>query len=205
MICRYGFFYALACGSAQACGSKEFSWRVDRGSIIFQCPTIWTATDWSKINHCYGPATDLPTTLRALASGDTKQREHALWELHGNIWHQGTVYEATAYAVPFLLELVRNNHADTLEVLGLLALIADGNSYLKVHGKDSKMSDGEYQAQLARELEWVAEAKKAVAMGSELFMELLAAEDRKLREMAAFLLGLTRSVAPRPMTSAQWK
>ena len=129
-----------------------------------------------------------------LASGGKKQREHALWELHGNIWHQGTVYEATAYAVPFLLELMRGNHPDALDVLGLLALIADGNSYLKVHGNALKMSDAEYQAQLARELEWVVQAKKAVAMGTELFMELLAAEDRKLREMGALLLGLTRSV-----------
>jgi hypothetical protein len=153
------------------------------------------AIDWSKINHCYGPATDLPATLRALASGDKKQRERALWELHGNIWHQGTVYEATAYAVPFLLELVRSNHPGMLDVLGLLALIADGKSYLKVHGKALKMRDGQYQAQLARELEWVVQAKKAVAMGTELFVNLLAAEDRKLREMAAFLLGLTLSVA----------
>ncbi len=150
--------------------------------------------EWSKINHSYGPATDLPATLRVLASGDKKQRERASWELHGNIWHQGTVYEATAYAVPFLLELVRGNHPDTLDVLGLLALIADGNSYLKVHGKGVKMTDGEFQAQLARELEWVIQAKKAVATGTELFMELLATQDRKLREMGALLLGLTRSV-----------
>lgn len=150
--------------------------------------------DWSKINHCYGPATGLPATLRALATGDKKQRERALWELHGNIWHQGTLYEATAYAVPFLLELVKSNPYEYADVLGLLALIANGTSYLQVHGKLLKMSEGEYRAQLARELEWVVQARKAVAQGSDLFLELLGAKDPKLRDMSIFLLGLTVSI-----------
>ena len=152
--------------------------------------------DWSKINHCHGPATDLPATLRALASGDDKQREHALWELHGNIWHQGTVYEATAVAVPFLLALVTNDHPDRVEILSLLALIADGNSYAAVHGNILKLDDQEYEAQLAREIQWVANAKKAVGAGWELFLELLAAEDKQVREMCIFLLGLTSTIRP---------
>jgi hypothetical protein len=151
--------------------------------------------DRSKINHCYGPATDLPATLRALASGDNKQREHALWELRGNIWHQGTVYEATAVAVPFLLELVRNGHADSLEIFSLLALIADGNSYAAVHVNILELDDQKYGAQLARELEWAANSKKAVGAGWDLFIELLAAEDKHVREMCIFLLGLTATVA----------
>jgi hypothetical protein len=152
--------------------------------------------DWSKISHAYGPASDLPDMLRALASGDTKQRQEALWELHGNIWHQGTVYEATAYAVPFLLELVEKNHADSLEVLALLALIANGSSYLAVHGNSLKLSESEYQARLAQELDWVARAGKAVASGSQLFMSFLAGKDPKLREMGAFLLGLACPILP---------
>jgi hypothetical protein len=41
--------------------------------------------EWLKINHAYGPASDLPESLRALAFGDDEQRKKALWELHGNI------------------------------------------------------------------------------------------------------------------------
>jgi len=152
--------------------------------------------NWSNIKHAYGPATDLPDTLRALAFGDKQQREHAIWELHGNIWHQGTVYEATAYAVPFLLDLVRNNHADSLEVLCLLALIACGSSYLEVHGNRLKLSDVQYAAKLAQERGWAVEAKKAVGMGSELFMKLLTAGDPSLREMGILLLGLTLAGLP---------
>jgi hypothetical protein len=127
----------------------------------------------------------------ALASGDKKQRQDALWELHGNIWHQGTVYEATAYAVPFLVELVRSNPTESAEVLGLLALIANGTSYLEVHGNLLKMRDEEYRTKLAVEREWVAQARKAVAKGTSLFMELLDAKDPRLREMSILLLGLT--------------
>jgi hypothetical protein len=147
--------------------------------------------DWSKVSHAYGPATDLPATLRALASGDKEQRERALWELHGNIWHQGTVYEATAHTVPFLLELVRAKNPKSLEILCLLACIADGNSHLATHGSLLKAGDPDYQNQLARELEWVARAKKAVAKGQELFLSFLTAKDPTLREISIFLLGLT--------------
>ena len=53
--------------------------------------------DWAGLTHAYGPADDLPGLLRGLAQGD----DDALYELYGNIWHQGTVYPATAYAVTY--------------------------------------------------------------------------------------------------------
>jgi hypothetical protein len=56
--------------------------------------------DWTSLTHAYGPADDVPRCIRALASRRKKKREKPLWELFGNIWHQGTVYEATAAAVP---------------------------------------------------------------------------------------------------------
>ena len=50
------------------------------------------------LHHAYGPAEDVPNQLRALISHDEKQRDEALYALHGNIWHQGTIYEATSHA-----------------------------------------------------------------------------------------------------------
>jgi hypothetical protein len=55
---------------------------------------------WGSLTHAYGAADDVPGLLRELASGDAEAREAALHELHGNVWHQGTVYEATAHVVP---------------------------------------------------------------------------------------------------------
>lgn len=44
----------------------------------------------------------MPGLLRTIASGDAKAADDTVFELFGNIWHQGTVYRATPYAVPFL-------------------------------------------------------------------------------------------------------
>jgi hypothetical protein len=147
--------------------------------------------DWSTVNHAYGPATDIPAMLRTLATGDKEQRKRALWELHGNIWHQGTIYEATAPAVPFLLELVKNRHAELVEILCLLALIADGQSYMAVHMELLREKRPEDEQQMLREIEWVAAAKKAVAQGWPLYMELMSDDDQKTRDISIFLLGLT--------------
>lgn len=68
--------------------------------------------DWSKINHAYGPATDLPTLLRSLASRNKKQREQALWELTATYGIRAQFMKVTAHAVPFLLELVATNPRD---------------------------------------------------------------------------------------------
>lgn len=57
----------------------------------------------------------------------------ALDALFGNIWHQGTVYPATAPAVPFLLEVLASKKANLPGLLTLLTSIAGGASYLDVH------------------------------------------------------------------------
>ena len=54
--------------------------------------------DWSKLTHAYGAASDVPDLLRRLASGDGEERKAAIFAFHANIWHQGTVYEATEWS-----------------------------------------------------------------------------------------------------------
>jgi HEAT repeat protein len=92
--------------------------------------------DWKQLTHAYGPADDVPALIRALLSQDKRQRDHAIYELFGNIYHQGTVYEATAHAVPFLIELLDDpSTPDRSIVACLLASIADGCGYLEVHAR----------------------------------------------------------------------
>jgi len=145
--------------------------------------------DWSRIKHAYGPATDVPAQLRSLAFGDAEQRKRALWELHGNIWHQHTIYEATAFAVPFLVELVQNTAPDQEEVLSLIALIATGRSYLAVHQSLLGKWTAEDEEQLQREQKWVKAAKSAVAAHSRFFFELMNTSNRRIRELCIFILG----------------
>jgi hypothetical protein len=55
---------------------------------------------WETLHHAYGPDTDVPQLLRAIASDNAAVRSDAWHYLYGNLWHQGTVYEATAHAAP---------------------------------------------------------------------------------------------------------
>ncbi|HEX7307464.1 hypothetical protein [Lentzea sp.] len=83
--------------------------------------------DWSRLTHAYGAADDVPDQLRDLLSPDAERRRKALWALNGNIYHQGTVYQATAHAVPFLLEvLAAPGCAERPELLDLLSGIVTG-------------------------------------------------------------------------------
>ncbi len=119
----------------------------------------------------------MPEVLRGVAEGD----DDALSELYGNIWHQGTVYEATAYAVPFLVELLGVPDADAGGLLGLLSVIADGSSYADVH-------DGVH---LEHELGRVRAARVAVAGGAPVYLRLLTEGTEDVRAWAAHTLGVS--------------
>jgi len=83
------------------------------------------AVGWRRLTHAYGAARDVPGLIRALASAKT--RERALWSLYGNIFHQGSRYEATAYAVPFLARLAADPQVPQRdEIVLLLAALAIG-------------------------------------------------------------------------------
>jgi len=55
------------------------------------------AINWGSLHHAYWTASDVPPLLRALASPRRKERSSAVYELYGNIYHQGTVYELCAH------------------------------------------------------------------------------------------------------------
>jgi hypothetical protein len=83
--------------------------------------------DWSSLEHAYGPATDVPEHLRGLLAGSAQERGRALSGLYGGICHQGTRYEASAPAVPFLLELLEDPATpDRAAIAGLVAAVAVG-------------------------------------------------------------------------------
>lgn len=54
---------------------------------------------WSALTHAYGSAEDVPDLLRALGAPDADTRECAWHDLHGSIWRQGSIYEATSHAL----------------------------------------------------------------------------------------------------------
>ncbi|MBC6468843.1 hypothetical protein [Actinomadura alba] len=83
--------------------------------------------DWAKLSHAYGPAEDVPDLLRGLVSEDDEVRGEAIYELCGTIYHQGTVYSASAPAVPFLTRLAVHAPLRRDDVLMLLSEMVIGN------------------------------------------------------------------------------
>ncbi len=149
--------------------------------------------DWKRLSHAYGSAEDVPDLLRALMSPDSAVREAAIGELHGNIYHQGTVYEATAYAAPFLLELLEAPEvAGKAELLFLVHSIATGSSYLAVHGEmdhyRKERHTAAFQEQFRQEQGWASAARHAVWDGIPTYLRLLETPEIATRSMAAYLL-----------------
>lgn len=88
--------------------------------------------DWGALRHAHGDASNVPDLLRALLSDDEDVRMEAISTLHEHIWHQGTVYTASAAAVPFLFELL--SHPDVQDkggIVSLLSCIATGEAWVK--------------------------------------------------------------------------
>ena len=131
--------------------------------------------DWASLSHAYGSAKDVPELIRQRASKKTREAEEAERELFGNIWHQGTVYEATAFAVPFLVELIAHPETHRREgLIFLLASIAGGSSFLEVH-KDlphfSSQNLAEIETELIKELEWKTRARDSVQRFAESYWD----------------------------------
>ncbi|ROO83907.1 hypothetical protein EDD29_1417 [Actinocorallia herbida] len=81
------------------------------------------AVDWSALHHAYGDASDVPGLLRALGGTDEEAAEEAFGALFAALCHQGSRFDASAAAVPFLAGLLENPLADVpgLILLGRLA------------------------------------------------------------------------------------
>ncbi|MEU8001820.1 hypothetical protein AB0B66_11710 [Catellatospora sp. NPDC049111] len=86
------------------------------------------AIAWHRLHHAYGPATDVPDQLRALRSRDAVRRSGALSELFGNVYHQGTRWQASHAVVPLLVALVEDPATpDRARVVELLRRVAVGD------------------------------------------------------------------------------
>lgn len=158
------------------------------------------SVDWASLRHAYGEATNVPRLLRSLLSTDPRVRQEALDELFSNICHQGTVYPASAAAVPFLYELLTAPDVqDKSSIAYLLASIADGVGYLEVHAADGfgelmfrkilaekgKTLEGE----LEREAAEISAVRCAAAAGLRHLLPYLNDAEPEVRRSVAVALG----------------
>lgn len=102
--------------------------------------------------------------------------------------HQGTVYPATAAAVPFVRELLVAAEPGTrVRLLGLLRRIADGAGFLHQHAGVPFVAAGS-AAELAGERAYVAAARQAVVAGVPFYLSAVVDSDRGVRAQATYLL-----------------
>jgi HEAT repeat protein len=125
--------------------------------------------DWATVSHAHGPATDFPPLLRAAVGDDADDQESAFQLLFETIWHQGTVWEATAHTVPFLYRALEADETpDKQSVVHLLAAIAACQT-----GKDEHM----------------AASRRAVARRLDLLYPYLRDPEPEIRYAVAIALG----------------
>ncbi|MFH7595661.1 hypothetical protein WDV06_11245 [Streptomyces racemochromogenes] len=138
---------------------------------------------WQDSSHAYGGAEDLPALLRDLAGADEGASDEALEELYGSLLHQGTVYTASAEAVPFLVRIAAAGHR-TADLLALLAGMAGSTDE---HG----VAPGALRSAVAGQL--------------PLLLPLLGAPAAEVRGRAAWALSSTGATGPvLPALRTRW-
>ena len=156
--------------------------------------------DWASLTHAYGDATDVPGLLRSLLFVDPKAREEASYKLFGNVWHQGTVYGASAAVVPFLYSmLIAPEVQDKPIIAHLLACIAGGAGYLEVHAVDP-LGESSWRkilaeqgkslaGELAREASEVGSVRRAASPSLRRLLPFLGDDEADIRWSVATALG----------------
>jgi hypothetical protein len=134
------------------------------------------APDW------FGPAgkKEIANAIRGLWSEDAEGRSEAVGTLQERLWHQGTVFEVTAPAVPFVADAALGDvvsRDDRIWLVALLAWIASGSSYHDAHrGFFESRGRRVDEAVIERELGWVRDARVAVRRRLPEFLDRLTAE-----------------------------
>ena len=172
---------------------------------------------WEELGHAYGFAEDVPDLIRDLI--DPERRKKALDNLYGNIFHQGTRYEATPYAIPFLYELIESEETPQRDhLVYFLVGLALGyeSEYLPegVDVADFRQNREEYysRASPAERADWALcgmsprtdlACYDAVREGVPKLIPLLSCTDPALRRAAAYALAWFPENASKSLPSLQ--
>lgn len=149
--------------------------------------------DWNRLQHAYGAAEDLPALIFGLTSDDPELWVTAMDGLYQTICHQGSVYPATAPAIPFLLELLNHQkircRGSILQFLGETARTrsswaarAEFSFYAEQKNSES------FQAKLAEELESIKKTREAIWNGFDQYLELMNSPSPQIRVMVPYTL-----------------
>lgn len=86
---------------------------------------------WAELEHAYGTGKvgpdlheDVAETLRRLGEADPAAFDEGVYAFFSNLCHQGTIYRATAFAVPFLAALAADRNLTPSRVSAFVAILA---------------------------------------------------------------------------------
>lgn len=146
---------------------------------------------WKSLKHAYGPATDTPMHLLALLSEEEEERDKALARLWASICHQGSVYEASAVAASFLIQILEQvpdeQKPPLLDLLDGLAVRHwyVGRDLMKLTMIDTKHQRWRSSEQFLREgnhyhkPEWMESSHASVGEGIPVFLSLLQSKNQE--------------------------
>src|SRR5882724_6142832 len=95
------------------------------------------SVDWAALHQAYGSAADVPALLRALTNPNRavetivesarrnkrSERGEVIWQLWGNVFHQGTVWQVSAKTVTFLVEILKDGPDEPELLIFLLSYL----------------------------------------------------------------------------------
>jgi len=136
---------------------------------------------WLNLHDAYGPADTVADAIRALLSGDAEIRDQARWSLSSTIYHQGDIFDSTAVALPFLVDIFIDAESPDRNELG---------QFIDAIAQSAEVGDNQIREHWKRQYErWahlfdVTETEKAESHISD------------IHRLRAALLAQTQKMAP---------
>ncbi len=97
--------------------------------------------DWTSVEGCYDSDVEaFPALLRNLVADEPYVRTYASGTIYGEIEHQGSVYPATAAAVPFLVKLLAHPSSNTHDLLDTLYEVATAAAPWRSEAEEAKQT-----------------------------------------------------------------
>lgn len=144
--------------------------------------------EWHTLTHAYGPATDMPDVIQALAADDVSLRQRALEYLNDALWQSGGVTRAAAYTVPFLIELLGAPEArEKRGIILLLARLAGGRAASESPAGGGLPPD-RWNAYDGKAQQWTSAAMEALERGTRVYLRQLYSADVEVRIATPYLL-----------------
>jgi hypothetical protein len=139
---------------------------------------------WQEVSGCYSEEVEnFPKLLVALTSNEPAVRAAALGRIESETLHQGSVYEATALVLPFLVKLLDHPRADRAALLQFAYHVGCSASAYVEWARES-LEEGEDEESDARA---VVETYGAVCAGWPSFRRFLSDASDNVREVATLL------------------